>query len=131
MTAIPDATVRDAQAVIRSTSGERSVPLDAFFVDYFETVVQEGEMLTSVTLPPLPANARTCYIKFLPRTEDDYATVAVAARLQLDPSNRVEEVRVALEESPERATLVGHIPEAKRRYSVSGSSTTSRDLGWL
>ena len=86
----------DAQAVIRSTSGERTVPLDEFFVDYFETVVQEGEMLTSVKLPPLSANARTCYIKFLPRTEDDYATVAVAARLQLDANNRVEDVRVAL-----------------------------------
>ena len=86
----------DAQAVIRSTSGERTVPLDEFFVDYFETVVQEGEMLTSVKLPPLSANARTCYVKFLPRTEDDYATVAVAARLQLDANNRVEDVRVAL-----------------------------------
>src|SRR5215204_6516410 len=86
----------DAQAVIRSTSGERTVPLDEFFVDYFETVVQEGEMLTSVKLPPLSANSRTCYVKFLPRTEDDYATVAVAARLQLDASNRVEDVRVAL-----------------------------------
>ena len=86
----------DAQAVIRSGSGERTVALDEFFTDYFETVVQEGELLTSVKLPPLPANARTCYVKFLPRTEDDYATVAVAARLQLDSNNKVEDVRVAL-----------------------------------
>jgi carbon-monoxide dehydrogenase medium subunit len=86
----------DAQAVIRSGSGERTVGLDEFFTDYFETVVQEGELLTSVKLPPLPANARTCYVKFLPRTEDDYATVAVAARLQLDSNNKVEDVRVAL-----------------------------------
>src|SRR5215212_6008177 len=86
----------DAQAVMRSSSGERSVPMDEFFTDYFETVVQEGELLTAVRLPALPANARTCYVKFLPRTEDDYATVAVAARLQVDANGRCEDVRVAL-----------------------------------
>lgn len=86
----------DGQAVIRSGSGERSVPMDEFFTDYFETVVQEGELLTAVRLPPLAANARTCYVKFLPRTEDDYATVAVAARLQVDANGRCEDVRVAL-----------------------------------
>jgi len=86
----------DAEAVIRSGSGERSVPMDEFFTDYFETVVQEGELLTAVRLPALAANARTCYVKFLPRTEDDYATVAVAARLQMDANGRCEDVRVAL-----------------------------------
>lgn len=86
----------DAEAVIRSASGERSVPLDGFFTDYFETAVQEGELLTSVRLPALPADLRTTYIKFLPRTEDDYATVSVAAALRLGPGNRCEHIRVAL-----------------------------------
>ena len=78
----------DAQAVIRSTSGERTVPLDEFFVDYFETVVQEGEMLTSVKLPPLSANSRTCYVKFLPRTEDDESGYSGVAACSFDTSGR-------------------------------------------
>jgi carbon-monoxide dehydrogenase medium subunit len=53
-------------------------------------------VLKSIKIPPLPAGSRTRYVKFLPRTEDDYATVAVAARLQLGAGNRCEDVRIGL-----------------------------------
>ena len=86
----------DGQAVIRGKGGERTVPLDGFFTDFFETAVEDGELLTSIRLPALPAGMRTTYIKFLPRSEDDYATVAVAAALRLGPDNRCEDVRIAL-----------------------------------
>jgi carbon-monoxide dehydrogenase medium subunit len=86
----------DASAVVSSGKGERTVPLDGFFRDIFETAVEEGELLTSVRLPPLASGTRSIYIKFLPRTEDDYATVSVAATLRLGPGNRCEDVRVAL-----------------------------------
>jgi len=86
----------DAEAIVASQNGERVVPLIEFFKDYFETVVQEGELLAAVRLPPLPAGTRAIYVKFLPRTEDDYATVAVAATLRLGPDNRCEDLRVAL-----------------------------------
>jgi CO/xanthine dehydrogenase FAD-binding subunit len=35
-------------------------------------------------------------VKFLPRTQDDYATVAVAVTLRLDADARCEEVRIGL-----------------------------------
>ena len=35
------------EAVIASRAGERRVPLDEFFVDYFETALQPGEVLVS------------------------------------------------------------------------------------
>jgi carbon-monoxide dehydrogenase medium subunit len=84
------------QAVVASREGERRIPLDEFFVDYFETALQPGEVLTAVELPPLAAGTRVTYKKFLPRTQDDYATVSVAAALRLGPDNRCEDVRVAL-----------------------------------
>jgi carbon-monoxide dehydrogenase medium subunit len=86
----------DAEIVIAGKNGERTMPLDDFFEDYFQTAVQEGEVLKLIRIPPLPAGARTTYVKFLPRTEDDYATVAVAARLQLGANNRCEDVRIGL-----------------------------------
>jgi len=86
----------DAEAVISSGKGERVEPLDGFFKDVFETAVAEGELLTAVRLPALADGTRSIYIKFLPRTEDDYATVSVAARLRLGANNRCEDVRVAL-----------------------------------
>jgi len=48
------------------------------------------------------------FVKFLPQTHDDYATVAVAARVTLD-GDRVAEARVALgaaATTPLRATVV-------------------------
>ena len=47
-------------------------------------------------LPPLAPGTRATYLKFLPRTHDDYATVSVAAALRLDGDGRCEHVRVAL-----------------------------------
>ncbi len=92
----PMLMVLEAEAQLASKSSTRTVPLDAFFVDYFETALQPGEVLTSVHLPPMPANTRVHYEKFLPRTQDDYATVSVAAALRLGPDGRCEYVRIAL-----------------------------------
>jgi carbon-monoxide dehydrogenase medium subunit len=86
----------NGRVVLKSASGERTLPLDEFFVDYFETALQPGEVLTSVQLPPLPAGTQATYVKFLPRTQDDYATVAVAATLRLDQDGRCQDPRVAL-----------------------------------
>jgi carbon-monoxide dehydrogenase medium subunit len=84
------------QAVVASRDGQRRMPLDEFFVDYFETALQPGEVLVSIELPPLPAGTRVTYKKFLPRTQDDYATVSVAAALRVGADFACEEVRVAL-----------------------------------
>lgn len=84
------------EAVVGSREGQRRIPLDELFVDYFETALQPGEVLLAVELPALAANTRVTYKKFLPRTQDDYATVSVAAALRLGPDGRCEDVRLAL-----------------------------------
>ncbi|MPZ14617.1 MAG: xanthine dehydrogenase family protein subunit M [Chloroflexi bacterium] len=86
----------NAEAVIAGSGGERIVPLTGFFRDYFETSVEEGELLLAVRLPPLPQGMRATYIKFLPRTEDDYPTIAVAAALRLGSDQVCEDIRVGL-----------------------------------
>ena len=86
----------NGQAVIASREGERRMPLDEFFVDYFETALQPGEVLVSIDLPPLAEGTGVTYKKFLPRTQDDYATVSVAAALRVGADKTCEDVRVAL-----------------------------------
>jgi carbon-monoxide dehydrogenase medium subunit len=86
----------DAQVVIATKGGERTVPLDGFFEDYFQTAVAEGELLTSIRLPAVPSGTRSTYVKFLPRTEDDYATVSVAALVRRTADGRCEHIRVGL-----------------------------------
>ncbi|HEY3058077.1 MAG TPA: xanthine dehydrogenase family protein subunit M [Chloroflexota bacterium] len=85
-----------AEVVLLARDGERRVPLDEFFVDYFETAIRHGEVLTRVELPPKPAARRTHYVKFLPRTADDYATVAVATAIDFDADGMVEDARIVL-----------------------------------
>jgi len=85
-----------ASVAVQSRSGQRSLPLEDLFVDYLTTTLQPGEVLTSIRLPALAPGTRATYEKFLPRTQDDYATVSVAASLRLDADGRCQDVRVAL-----------------------------------
>ena len=86
----------DASVTLLSRGGERSLPAEELFVDYLTTQLQPGELLTAVHLPPLAPGTRATYLKFLPRTHDDYATVSVAAALRLDGDGRCEHARLAL-----------------------------------
>jgi len=80
-----------------SASGSRVIPLDEFFKDYYETVLNPDEIITELFVPKVAPNTGAAYIKFLPRTADDYATVSAAAVLTLDKTNKtIVDVRIAL-----------------------------------
>ena len=80
-----------------SPNGTRVIPLDEFFTDYYETSLKPDEIITELFVPRMPANSAGAYLKFLPRTADDYATVSAAAVLTLDKSKKtVSDVRIAL-----------------------------------
>lgn len=87
----------DAQVQMASATGQREVPLADFFTDYYETVLRPDELLTGLRIPLPPAHTGSAHLKFLPRTADDYATVGVAATVQVDPATgRCQECRIAL-----------------------------------
>jgi len=86
-----------ASVEIRGARGHRGLPLGEFFRDYYETALEPGELVTAVTVPLLPVASGATFLKFLPRTADDYATVAVAAIVTLEPDGeRCREARIAL-----------------------------------
>ena len=86
-----------ARVEIRGARGRRELPLGEFFRDYYETALEPGELVTAVTVPLLPVASGATFLKFLPRTADDYATVAVAAIVTLEPDGeRCSEARIAL-----------------------------------
>ena len=98
----------DARVRLCSRRGERELPVQEFFRGYYETVLEPDELVTEVTIPRQPEASGAAFLKFLPRTQDDYATVSVAARLRLD-GDRIGKVRVALGgvgATPVRATAV-------------------------
>lgn len=131
----PILLVHDAKVVLRGPSGERVVPLNDFFIDVFETAIEPDEILTAVRVPkPSPAS-RFEYIKFLPRTVDDYATVSVAVRLDAGADGTVQDVRIALGNAgavPFRAVdaenaLRGQVPSASRVAEVASVAAGESD----
>tara|TARA_Y100000590_G_scaffold207673_1_gene235143 strand:+ start:3530 stop:4390 length:861 start_codon:yes stop_codon:yes gene_type:complete len=102
--------VLDAQVHVSSAAGDRTQSIrDGWFIDYYETNVESGEVVTGVSVPEMPANSKYLYTKFLPRTADDYATVSVAALGVVDGGN-VTDVRVALGAVNTTAVLSEGIP---------------------
>lgn len=84
----------DARVTLRSSGGSRTVPLAEFLIDYYETTTRPDELLTEVSVPLPSASSGWAYLKFLPRTADDYATVSAAALLSV-AGKRITDVRLA------------------------------------
>ena len=104
----PGLIVLDARVKLTSRTGERVIPITDLFTDYYETSIRPGELLTEVIVPPVPAGARSVYLKFLPRTADDYATVAVAALAEVQDGtcSRLKVALGAAGPTPVHATAV-------------------------
>jgi len=86
-----------ARVEICGTDGRRALPVEEFFRDYYESALEPGEVVIGVVVPQLAPASGAAYVKFLPRTADDYATVAVAATVSVDPDGeRCRAARIAL-----------------------------------
>ena len=72
-----------AAVTVVSPRGARSIAVEDLAVDHFTTTLAGDEIITEVIVPPLAPGTRATYVKFLPRTADDYATVSVAAAMRL------------------------------------------------
>ena len=84
----------DATVVLTGSQGQRVLRLDEFFVDYYQTALNPGELLTEIRVPP-PQRHGWSHIKFTPRSVEDFATVGVA--ITLSAKNGVcEDVRIGL-----------------------------------
>jgi aerobic carbon-monoxide dehydrogenase medium subunit len=92
----PALIAMDGQIVARSQRGQRTIPADRFFTGYYQTVLEPDEIVTEIVIPEQPAGSGTAFLKFLPATQDDYATISVAARIALDGNGIVAEARLAL-----------------------------------
>ena len=111
----PALMVLGARVRLVSEHGERTLPVGELFRDYYETAIEPGELLTEVIVPESDQSTNSVYLKFLPRTADDYATVGVVASVRLE-DGRCEDVRVALNSvapTPVRAFAVENALEGR------------------
>ena len=86
----------DARASMANKERVRTLPLEEFFVDFFETALEENELLLEVQVPPVPPRTATAYEKFN-LIKNDQGIVSVAASITLNGDGlRCKDARLVL-----------------------------------
>lgn len=87
----------DTVAKIRGTKGERSADLVHFFEGPGQTILERGEILTELVVPPLPPRTGSAYVKFGRREAMELPLLGVGVLLNLEEnSNRCAKARICL-----------------------------------
>jgi CO/xanthine dehydrogenase FAD-binding subunit len=90
----------DATVHITGKTGDRSIPISRFFLlpgatPQRETVLEPGDLITHVTLPALPADAKSAYLKLRDRASYEFA-LASAAIVMEQKNGHISFIRVAM-----------------------------------
>lgn len=86
----------DAKMKIASSDGERTVDAENFALDFFETEVQPGEMLTEIQIPA-PAPRTGVYFTKYSQMLGDYALASASVLITLDSKKqKCVDVRIGL-----------------------------------
>ncbi|MCY4063017.1 MAG: xanthine dehydrogenase family protein subunit M [Chloroflexi bacterium] len=83
-----------ASVNIQGAGGSRSVGAGDFFVDLFETALDDGELITSVSVPDL-SDHQSAYVKF-PHPASRYAIVGVCVALKMNDDGSCDHAHVAV-----------------------------------
>jgi xanthine dehydrogenase YagS FAD-binding subunit len=126
-------TALDAVVQIRGTGGERTIPVASLHrlpgdEPQRDTVLEHGELITSIDLPPLPLAASSRYHKVRDRASYAFALVSVAAALDID-SGTERDVRLALggvAHKPWRAAVAEEMlrggPATEERFRIAAAA---------
>jgi carbon-monoxide dehydrogenase medium subunit len=87
----------DARVAISGPSGDRTIPVEKLFLDYYQTSLADDEILAHVVIPPLPVRSGIEYIRFSSSSVVDKPCVGVCVRVSLGTDKKSSDiVRIAL-----------------------------------
>lgn len=117
-------TALEATIHVQGAKGDREIPIAEFFREpgntpHIENVLEPGDLITHITLPPPRAPSRQIYLKLRDRASYEFA-LASAAIVMETSGGKISYIRVALGgvgtrpwRSPEaEQALLGQSPEA-------------------
>jgi CO/xanthine dehydrogenase FAD-binding subunit len=90
----PPLLVLSAEVVLKGPKGERTIPLEKFFLGPGQTALQDDEILTQILIPK--TQGAGAYIKLGTRKAMEIALVNAASFLELAPDGSIKQARVAL-----------------------------------
>jgi xanthine dehydrogenase YagS FAD-binding subunit len=131
----------DAKARIAGPSGERTIPLEQFFVlptanVKRENVLKPGEILTEIQVPVPASGTRSTYWKQMERDAWDFALVSAAVAVRQN-NGKIEHARVVLggvapipwRSKEAEAALVGKsLDAASAAYAADAAMIPARPL---
>ncbi len=90
----------EATIHVRGVNGERSIPIAEFYLlpgdtPHRETVLEPGDLITHVTLPPPVAGAKSLYLKLRDRASYEFALASAAVIVSLK-NGKIAHARVGL-----------------------------------
>ncbi|WP_322886846.1 xanthine dehydrogenase small subunit (plasmid) [Sinorhizobium medicae] len=98
-----------ASVTLRKGTNRRTLPLEAFFLEYGKQDRESGEFVESVRIPFLDETHRFAVYKISKRFDEDISAVCGAFRVKLDGDGRVADVAIAfggMAGTPKRARNV-------------------------
>jgi CO/xanthine dehydrogenase FAD-binding subunit len=94
---IPALIVHEGRCLINGPEGKRSIAAEQFCTGPGTTVLQAGEFLEAIEVPPPKSYFGAHYLRFIPRNEMDIAVVGVGAAVTLNENHsHFQTVRLAL-----------------------------------
>ena len=90
----------DAVVHTQSAKGQRTIPLTQFYrlpgnTPQIENGLEPNELITYVTLPPLPSGAHSYYLKLRDRASYEFALASAAVIVQVNDGN-IQKAQIAL-----------------------------------
>jgi carbon-monoxide dehydrogenase medium subunit len=109
----------NATLTIAGSKGERNMLVEDFFLDYFETALEHGELLTEIQVPAIPPRTGTAYVKFNV-IESDMATLGMAVSITLTSKDgNCEDVRIVLGNAAPRPMRAKRAEELLRGKKIT------------
>jgi CO/xanthine dehydrogenase FAD-binding subunit len=128
------AVATEAEMILASARGTRTVLADDFFLGHFTTAMEVDECLVEMRIPIAPPAAGCAFME-VTRRHGDFALVGVAAMITLDASGSISDCRISLMGVASRplrartaeASLIGVRPSPESYAAAAQEAMTDLD----
>lgn len=112
----------DAEVEAHGPTGRRVIPIQDFFLGFYETALEPNEILTAVRVPIPEPRTHAVYHKFQTRSSEDRPCLGVFASLRLAADRGTcEDLRVAIGAATETPLRLPLVEESVRGREVTES----------